>query len=90
MNEAVLARMLQVLTPDIVASLRRAVELGKWPDGRRLTREQVETCLQAVIAWETKHLPEQERSGYIEKEEKEGEVCDDPAVVAEQQVKFLH
>ena len=65
MNEAVLARMLQVLTPDIVASLRRAVELGKWPDGRRLTREQVETCLQAVIAWELQNLPEDQRTGYM-------------------------
>lgn len=91
MNEAVLARMLEVLTPDVVTNLRRAVELGKWPDGRRLTREQTETCLQAVIAWETKHLPETERSGYIAKEEKEGEVCDDPAHSHhEKPVKFLH
>ena len=51
MNEAVLARMLDVLTPDIVANLKRAVELGKWPDGNRLTREQLETCMQAVIVW---------------------------------------
>lgn len=90
MNEAVLARMLDVLTPDIVASLRRAVELGKWPDGQRLSREQVATCLQAVIAWEVKHLPETERSGYIAKEEKEGEVCDDPTHQHEKPVKFLH
>lgn len=90
MNEALLARMLQVLTPDIVANLKRAVELGKWPDGQRLTREQVATCLQAVIAWEGKHLPETERSGYIAKEEKEGEVCDSPTHEHEKPVKFLH
>jgi len=90
MNEALLARMLEVLNPEIVGRLRRAVELGKWPDGQRLSREQVATCLQAVIAWETKHLPEAERTGYIAKEEKEGEVCDDPAHVHEQEVKFLH
>lgn len=90
MNETVLARMLQVLNPEIVDRLRRAVELGKWPDGQRLTREQVATCLQAVIAWESKNLPEHERSGYIAKEEKEGEVCDDPAHDHEKPVKFLH
>ncbi|MEL0028424.1 MAG: DUF1315 family protein [Perlucidibaca sp.] len=90
MNEALLARMLEVLTPDIVERLRRAVELGKWPDGQRLSREQVATCLQAVIAWEGRHLAETERTGYIAKEEKEGEVCDDPAHAHEKPVKFLH
>lgn len=90
MNEAVLARMLQVLTPEIVDSFRRAIELGKWADGQKLSREQVATCLQAVIAWEAKNLPEQERAGYIAKEEKEGEVCDDPAQNHEKPVKFLH
>lgn len=89
MNEALLGRMLQVLNPEIVDSLRRAVELGKWPDGRRLSREQTETCLQAIIAWEAKHLPEQARSGYIAKEQKEGEVCDTPHP-EQQLVKFLH
>ncbi|MES2719590.1 MAG: DUF1315 family protein [Pseudomonadota bacterium] len=82
-----LARMLEVLTPEVVGNLRKAIELGKWPDGKRLTREQLETSLQAVIAWESKHLPEAERSGYIEKKEKEGEVCDTPHV---ETVKFLH
>lgn len=88
MNEAVLRRMLDVLTPEIVANFRKAIELGKWQDGQRLTREQLETCLQAVIAWEVKNLPETERSGYIAKQEKEGEVCDTPD--EEQNVKFLH
>ena len=87
MNEVLLARMLEDLTPEVVGNLRKAIELGKWPDGKRLTREQLETSLQAVIAWESKHLPEAERSGYIEKKEKEGEVCDTPPV---ETVKFLH
>ena len=89
MNEVLLARMLEVLTPEVVGNLRKAIELGKWPDGKRLTREQLETSLQAVIAWESKHLPEAERSGYIEKKEKEGEGCDTPHP-EHQPVKFLH
>lgn len=89
MSDALLARMLDVLTPDIVANLKRAVELGKWPDGKRLSPEQLETCLQAVIVWEKQHLPATEHSGYIHKAEKEGEVCDDPTA-AEKPVKFLH
>ncbi|VFT30493.1 Protein of uncharacterised function (DUF1315) [Pseudomonas aeruginosa] len=38
---------------------------AKWPDGRKLTQEQKELCLQAVIAWELQNLPEEERTGYM-------------------------
>lgn len=65
------------LTPELVAAFRRAVEIGKWPDGRRLTDAQRQTCLQAVIAWEHRHLPAHERTGYIDKGEKEGQTCAD-------------
>jgi len=47
-------------------NMRRAVETGKWADGRVLTREQKELCLQAVIAWEQQNLPEEQRTGYME------------------------
>ncbi len=84
------------ITPEIYASLKRAVEIGRWPDGRRLTAEQRELSLQAVIAWEANHLPETERTGYIDRGSKaEGEVCgddhdhDDDAG-AEQALKWLH
>ncbi|WP_372750102.1 DUF1315 family protein, partial [Litorivivens sp.] len=29
--------MLKAMTPEIHAALKRAVEIGKWPDGRRLS-----------------------------------------------------
>ncbi|HEX6592102.1 MAG TPA: DUF1315 family protein [Moraxellaceae bacterium] len=90
MNENTLEKMLAALTPELVEAFRLAIEIGKWPDGRRLTDEQRSTCLQAVIAWEHKHLPEEQRIGYIDKGEKEGEVCDDPAHSHEEPVKFLH
>lgn len=90
MNPQLLAQMLAALNPDIVEKLKRAVEIGKWPDGRVLTADQRLTSMQAVIAWESKHLPETERSGYIHKEHKEGEVCDDDSVAHEKPVKFLH
>lgn len=84
--------MLSALTPDIVSALRLAIEIGKWPDGRRLSNEQRAICLQAVIAWEHKNLPEDQRIGYIDKGEKEeGDVCDDKSHVHEEEpVKFLH
>lgn len=53
------------ITPEIYESLKQAVEIGKWPDGRKLTQEQKELSLQAMIAWETNNLPEEERTGYM-------------------------
>ncbi|MCL6272096.1 YeaC family protein [Sansalvadorimonas sp. 2012CJ34-2] len=58
-------QLLKQLTPEIVSSLKRAVELGKWPDGRVLTPEQREQSLQAVLAWEARNLPEEQRTGYL-------------------------
>ncbi len=60
----------ETLSPELVARLRRGVETGRWPDGRELTPEQREHSLQAVIAWERRHLPEAERVGYIDKGKK--------------------
>lgn len=61
-----LQQLLVNLTPDIYQNLRRAVELGKWPDGKPLIREQRELCMQAVIAYEHQHLPPEQHTGYIE------------------------
>ena len=70
-------QMLSMLNPEIVDRLRTAIEIGKWPNGVALTEEQRQTCMQAVYAWEIKHLPETERSGYIDRGTKEeDEHCD--------------
>lgn len=63
--------MLAMLNPEIVERLRTAIEIGKWPNGVVLTQEQRQTCMQAVYAWEMKHLPEEQRSGYIDRGSKE-------------------
>jgi uncharacterized protein YeaC (DUF1315 family) len=64
------------LSPEIVAQLRRAIEIGKWPDGRRVTDEQRANCMEAVLNWELVHLPEEQRTGYIDRsEKKDDEVC---------------
>ena len=72
-------QMIENMTPEQYRSLRRAVELGKWPDGQKLTPEQKQNAMQAVIAWGERHLPETERVGYIDKGHKAGSSCDDPA-----------
>ena len=57
--------MIQNITPDIYLNLKQSLEIGKWPDGRKLTDEQKELTMQAMIAWEIQNLPEEERTGYI-------------------------
>ena len=71
-------KLIESMTPEIYRSLRRSVELGKWPDGRPLSPEQRRETMQAVIAWGEMHLPEAERVGYIDRGHKEGDKCDDP------------
>ena len=66
MNYQSFEDLIASMTPQACDNMRRAVETGKWADGRVLTREQKELCLQAVIAWEQKNLPEEQRTGYME------------------------
>ena len=70
--------MIATMSRATYLSLKRAVELGKWPDGKTLTAEQRQNAMQATIAWGEKHLPEEQRVGYIDKGHKEGDSCDDP------------
>lgn len=60
-----LQQLLGAITPEIYQSLKRAVELGKWPDGRSLTAEQKSLCIQATIAYEHRHLPPEQHTGFI-------------------------
>ena len=73
--------ILQLVTPQVHEALKRAVETGKWADGTVLGREQRELCLQAVIAYDARHLSAEERSGYIDRGARQGRCDDEPAVV---------
>lgn len=70
--------VIKQLTPEIYQSLKRSVELGRWPDGRPVTPEQRGNALQALIAWGERHLPPEQRIGYIDKGSKAGSDCDRP------------
>ncbi len=48
-------------------NLRRALELGRWPDGRRLDDRQRQICMETVAIWEARHLPPEQRTGHLEK-----------------------
>ncbi len=72
--------ILQMMTPEVHEGLRSAVEIGRWPDGTRLSPDQRELCMQAVIAWEARNLPPEDRVGHIDRGSKaEGELCATPA-----------
>ncbi|MDN3520075.1 YeaC family protein [Halomonas ramblicola] len=67
MSDMTFERMIQQMTPTIYASLKQAVALRKWPDGRLLTPEQTELCLEAVMRYEHENqVPEEQRVGYLE------------------------
>lgn len=60
--------LIERLDPTVYRSLRQAVELGKWPDGRTISAEQRKICMEAVIYYENTHnIPEQDRVGYIDR-----------------------
>lgn len=69
--------LIERLDPMVYRNLKQSIELGKWPDGRAMTREQREISLEAVIYYENKHdIPEQQRVGYLDRGEKAGTACD--------------
>jgi uncharacterized protein YeaC (DUF1315 family) len=57
-------QLIDEMNSDVYGSLKLAVELGKWGDGARLNAQQIDFCMQAIILYEAKHLPEQERVGF--------------------------
>jgi len=62
--------LIKSLTPERYEVLKRAVEWGKWPDGRILGNEERETSLQILIAYDAAHKAEQDRIGYVHTEKK--------------------
>ena len=73
--------MIENITPDIYESLKLAVEIGKWSDGRKLSQEQRELSLQALIAWEMQNLPEDQRTGYMGTQECESKSITVPNIL---------
>lgn len=59
--------LVRQITPELYATFKRALERGRWPDGNAMTVEQREHCLQAIIAYDEMHKPEDERVGYIDR-----------------------
>ncbi|WP_295799713.1 DUF1315 family protein [uncultured Microbulbifer sp.] len=60
-----LDELLQILNPQIVGSLKRAIELGKWPNGVALTDSQKSLCGEAIAHWEQRNTAPESRMGYV-------------------------
>lgn len=70
MSDKSFDQMVAQMTPDMYESFKQGIQLRKWPDGRRLSPEQTELCLEAVIKYEMIHdVPAEERVGYLERNE---------------------
>ncbi len=54
-----------LISAEIYDRFRQAIELGKWPNGTPLTANQLEICMQAIIRHEYRHLPPEQRTGYV-------------------------
>lgn len=79
--------MIASITPEIYERLKTAIELGKWPDGTLLTKQQLESSMQAIIAYDHHNHSDENSVGYIDRGKKEeGELCDDDAA---KPLKFL-
>ena len=56
---------LESMNPQVYQSLKQSLELGRWANGEKMTQEQRDVSLQAIIVYEHKNLPESERVGYM-------------------------
>ena len=73
-----LVEMIENMRPQVHSALKKAVEIGKWPNGEKLSQEQRALCMEAVLTYDQVHLAETERVGYIDRGIKEeGEMCGD-------------
>lgn len=83
-----LDELIKKMDPQMHHVVRQAVELGKWPNGQILDADTKALCLQALIAYEAKNLPEEDRAGYINTEKLKKTECDDHDHNSEQEVSL--
>ena len=59
--------LINSMTPQIYENMKQAIELGRWPDGRKLDAEQRALCMEAAILFEqSTDMPAEKRIGYME------------------------
>jgi uncharacterized protein YeaC (DUF1315 family) len=68
--------LVESLTPEMVSDLKRAIELGKFPDGRVVSEEQKELMIEATILYDALKLPEEDRTGFIHRKKQASGILD--------------
>ena len=68
--------LVESLTPSMVSDFKQAIELGKFPDGRVVSREQKELMIEATILYDALKLPEEERTGFIHRKKQASGIMD--------------
>ncbi len=59
--------LINAMTPEIYLNMKQAVELGRWGDGRIMTKEQKSHSLEALIRYEhLNDISEADRVGYVD------------------------
>ncbi|WNJ95554.1 DUF1315 family protein [Vibrio ruber] len=48
-------QLIDAITPEAYQRLLYAVETGKWPEGTILSAQQRDSCIQAVMLYQSKH-----------------------------------
>ncbi|MGY0613939.1 YeaC family protein [Vibrio sp. FJH11] len=51
-------QLLKAMTPEVYERLVYAVETGRWPEGSMLSKQQRDSCMQAVMLYQSKHNTE--------------------------------
>lgn len=59
--------LINSMTPEIYNNMKTALELSRWPDGRKLESDQKTLCMEALIRYENiADMPAEQRIGYME------------------------
>mgnify|MGYP003959982573 CR=1 FL=1 len=58
-------QLINDMMPEVYASLKSAIEIGKWPNGIPLTETQQALCMEAVLHWQAVHLSLDQQTGYM-------------------------
>lgn len=59
--------LIKSMTPEVYSNMKSALELSRWPDGRKLENEQKALCMEALIRYENiSDMPVEQRIGYME------------------------
>ena len=84
-----LTTLFSYINEKLYQELKTAIELGRWPSGNVLSENQKQISLQAIIHYESRHLPDEQHTAYIYKPEHEAcESSQDVNSMEEQIIKF--